>query len=78
MRVVEGISGIETAASLGVHETTVRTRLYRALRRLDAEVTRRSRMHEKVMELQVRPQTGWRRRSSRACPAGPPLNPSSA
>lgn len=51
LRVVEGISGIETAASLGVHETTVRTRLYRALRRLDAEVTRRARMHEKVMEL---------------------------
>jgi RNA polymerase sigma-70 factor (ECF subfamily) len=51
LRVVEGISGIETAASLGVHETTVRTRLYRALRRLDAEVARRARMHEKVMEL---------------------------
>src|SRR6266853_3016769 len=27
LRVVEGISGIETAASLGVHDTTVRTRM---------------------------------------------------
>ena len=43
LRVVEGISGIETAASLGVHETTVRTRLYRAHRRLDAETVRRVR-----------------------------------
>jgi RNA polymerase sigma-70 factor, ECF subfamily len=34
LRVVEGISGIETAACLGINETTVRTRLYRAQRRL--------------------------------------------
>src|SRR6516225_3267867 len=33
LRMVEGISGIETAASLGLHETTVRTRLFRAHRR---------------------------------------------
>jgi RNA polymerase sigma-70 factor (ECF subfamily) len=41
LRVIEGVSGIETAASLGVHETTVRTRLYRAHRRLDAGLTLR-------------------------------------
>ncbi|MBV9621405.1 MAG: sigma-70 family RNA polymerase sigma factor [Gammaproteobacteria bacterium] len=43
LRVIEGISGIETAASLGVHETTVRTRLYRAHRRLNTELVRRIR-----------------------------------
>jgi len=43
LRVVEGISGIETAASLAVHETTVRTRLYRALRRLAADTVQRMR-----------------------------------
>ncbi|MBV8783372.1 MAG: sigma-70 family RNA polymerase sigma factor [Gammaproteobacteria bacterium] len=43
LRVIEGISGIETAASLGVHETTVRTRLYRAHRRLGADTVRRMR-----------------------------------
>jgi RNA polymerase sigma-70 factor, ECF subfamily len=36
LRVVEGIGGVETAASLGLNETTVRTRLYRAQRRLAA------------------------------------------
>lgn len=41
LRVLEGISGIETAASLGLHETTVRTRLYRAHRRLDPAVAGR-------------------------------------
>ena len=40
LRVVEGISGIETAACLGVHETTVRTRMYRAQRRLAPDVAR--------------------------------------
>ena len=34
LRVVEGISGTETAAALGLNVTTVRTRLYRAHRRL--------------------------------------------
>ena len=34
LRVVEGISGTETAAVLGLNVTTVRTRLYRAHRRL--------------------------------------------
>jgi len=43
MRFVEGISGIETAASLGVHETTVRTRLYRAQKRLGAPAVQRVR-----------------------------------
>ena len=43
LRAVEGVSGIETAASLAVHETTVRTRLYRAQRRLGAETARRAR-----------------------------------
>jgi RNA polymerase sigma-70 factor (ECF subfamily) len=41
LRAVEGISSIETAASLGVHETTVRTRMYRAHRRLGPELVRR-------------------------------------
>lgn len=36
LRAVEGISGTETAAALGLHVTTVRTRLYRAHRRLAA------------------------------------------
>lgn len=34
LRVIEGISGTETAAVLGLNVTTVRTRLYRAHRRL--------------------------------------------
>jgi len=50
LRVVEGISGIETAASLGVHETTVRTRLYRAHRRLDADTVRRIRATSGLIE----------------------------
>lgn len=51
LRVVEGISGIETAASLGLHETTVRTRLYRAHRRLGAEAAHRMRVAAAVYEL---------------------------
>jgi RNA polymerase sigma-70 factor (ECF subfamily) len=43
LRVVENLSGIEVAASLGLHETTVRTRLYRAQQRLRVDVTRRLR-----------------------------------
>jgi RNA polymerase sigma-70 factor (ECF subfamily) len=50
LRVVEGISGIETAASLGVHETTVRTRLYRAHRRLEADTVRRIRATPGLLE----------------------------
>jgi RNA polymerase sigma-70 factor (ECF subfamily) len=41
LRAVEEISGTETAACLGVNETTVRTRLYRAHRRLPAEIDAR-------------------------------------
>ncbi len=52
LRVVEGISGIETAASLGVHETTVRTRIYRAQRRLGAEVMGRVRLAPALLELE--------------------------
>jgi RNA polymerase sigma-70 factor (ECF subfamily) len=51
LRVLERISGIETAASLGVHETTVRTRLYRAHRRLDAELVRRMRSAPALVDL---------------------------
>ena len=36
LRMVEGVGGVETAASLDLNETTVRTRLYRAQRRLTA------------------------------------------
>lgn len=41
LRLLEGISGIETAACLGLHETTVRTRLYRAHRRIEPGVAGR-------------------------------------
>jgi len=51
LRVVEGISGIETAASLGVHETTVRTRLYRAHRRMEAETVHRVRAAPLLLDL---------------------------
>ena len=51
LRVLEGISGIETAASLGVHETTVRTRMYRAQRRLAPDVARRVRAAPGFLEL---------------------------
>jgi RNA polymerase sigma-70 factor, ECF subfamily len=50
LRVVEGISGIETAASLGVHETTVRTRLYRAHRRLAPDIAQRMRAAPPLLE----------------------------
>jgi len=51
LRVLEGISGIETAASLGLHETTVRTRLYRAHRRLPPEMAQRLRGTPGLLEL---------------------------
>jgi RNA polymerase sigma-70 factor, ECF subfamily len=41
LRAIEKISGIETAACLGINETTVRTRLYRAQRRLRVHMARR-------------------------------------
>jgi RNA polymerase sigma-70 factor (ECF subfamily) len=43
LRIAEELSGVEVAACLGLHETTVRTRLYRAQQRLTAEVVRRLR-----------------------------------
>ena len=51
LRMLEGISGIETAASLGLHETTVRTRLYRAHRRLPPEMAQRLRVTPGLLEL---------------------------
>jgi RNA polymerase sigma-70 factor, ECF subfamily len=51
LRMIEGISGIETAASLGLHETTVRTRLYRAHRRLGTEAEQRMRSAAGFLEL---------------------------
>jgi RNA polymerase sigma-70 factor, ECF subfamily len=42
LRAIEGISGIETAACLGINETTVRTRLYRAQRRLRIDWSQQS------------------------------------
>ena len=51
LRVLEGISGIETAASLGLHETTVRTRLFRAHRRLPPDTTQRLRAATALLEL---------------------------
>jgi RNA polymerase sigma-70 factor, ECF subfamily len=43
LRVIEDLSGVEVAVCLGLNETTVRTRLYRAQQRLKAEVARRLR-----------------------------------
>ncbi len=51
LRIVEGVSGIETAACLGVHDTTVRTRLYRAQRRLTPDNVRRVRNAPALLEL---------------------------
>ncbi len=51
LRVVEGISGIETGASLGLHETTVRTRLFRAHRRLPPDTAQRVRTAAPLLEL---------------------------
>ncbi len=43
LRVVEDLSGVEVAVCLGLNETTVRTRLFRAQQRLRAEVARQLR-----------------------------------
>jgi RNA polymerase sigma-70 factor (ECF subfamily) len=51
LRMVEGIGGIETAASLGLHETTVRTRLFRAHRRLPPDTAQRLRAAPALLEL---------------------------
>ncbi len=74
LRVVEGISGIESAASLGVHETTIRTRLYRSLRRLDAELVRSIRLQPDLLELPA----GAAQRLVNATLAHLPRNPAGA
>ncbi len=51
LRMVEGISGIETAAALGLHQTTVRTRLFRAHRRLPPDMAQRVRAAPVLLEL---------------------------
>jgi RNA polymerase sigma-70 factor, ECF subfamily len=51
LRMLEGISGIEAAACLGLHETTVRTRLFRAHRRLTAEAAQRLRSTPGVLDV---------------------------
>jgi RNA polymerase sigma-70 factor, ECF subfamily len=43
LRVVEDLSGVEVAVCLGLNETTVRTRLYRAQQRLKMDVASRLR-----------------------------------
>ena len=43
LRLVEELSGVEVAVCLGLHETTVRTRLYRAQQRLKVDVARQLR-----------------------------------
>lgn len=40
LRVIEDLSGVEVAVCLGLNETTVRTRLYRAQQRLKTDVAR--------------------------------------
>jgi RNA polymerase sigma-70 factor (ECF subfamily) len=51
LRVVEGIGGVETAASLDLNETTVRTRLFRALRRVAAATGQRVTEAHELFEL---------------------------
>jgi RNA polymerase sigma-70 factor (ECF subfamily) len=51
LRMVEGIGGVETAASLELNETTVRTRLYRAQRRLAAATGQRLTEAHNLFEL---------------------------
>jgi RNA polymerase sigma-70 factor (ECF subfamily) len=43
LRVIEDLSGVEVAVCLGLNETTVRTRLYRAQQRLKVDVARQLR-----------------------------------
>jgi RNA polymerase sigma-70 factor, ECF subfamily len=43
LRVLEDLSGVEVAVCLGLNETTVRTRLYRAQQRLKVDVVRQLR-----------------------------------
>jgi RNA polymerase sigma-70 factor (ECF subfamily) len=46
MRAIEQLSVNETAASLGINESTVKTRLHRANRRLRADLSRRLRLEQ--------------------------------
>lgn len=46
MRAIEQLSVSETAASLGINESTVKTRLHRANRRLRADLSRRLRIEQ--------------------------------
>jgi RNA polymerase sigma-70 factor (ECF subfamily) len=57
LRVVEDLSGVEVAVCLGLNETTVRTRLYRAQQRLKADVARRLRA-EPFNIFELTPQRG--------------------
>jgi RNA polymerase sigma-70 factor (ECF subfamily) len=53
LRVLEGLSGTDTARCLGIKATTVRTRLHRALRRLPAGMAKRvSTERGEIFELQ--------------------------
>jgi RNA polymerase sigma-70 factor (ECF subfamily) len=53
LRAVEQLSGVETAACLGLNETTVRTRLFRAQQRLRADVAQQVRAErESVFEFE--------------------------
>jgi len=74
LRVVEGISGVETAASLGLHQTTVRTRLYRALRRLSPEVVARVRTTPALFALSPERVERVARRVVEALPQGSMLS----
>lgn len=59
LRVLEGLSGVEVALCLGLNETTVRTRLYRAQQRLQLEVAKRLRA-EPVSIFELAPERGER------------------
>ena len=78
LRVVEGISGIETAASLGLHQTTVRTRLYRSLRRLPPEVITGVRATPALFSLSPERIERLTGRVVAALPQGPKLSVSAA
>jgi RNA polymerase sigma-70 factor, ECF subfamily len=78
LRVVEGISGIETAASLGLHQTTVRTRLYRALRRLSPDVVTRVRATPVLLTLSPERNERMTSRVIAALPQGSMLSTSAS
>jgi RNA polymerase sigma-70 factor (ECF subfamily) len=51
LRVVEDLSGVEVAVCLGLNETTVRTRLFRAQQRLKMDTARLLRAEPNIFEL---------------------------